>query len=66
MNYLKSLAMNCGPVVGDNPGPHLLVKLLGPLQDYLDVRLGHRLPQIPVDDESAAAVQNAAQVADAS
>jgi hypothetical protein len=49
-------------VVGDNPWPHLLVKLLGPLQDYLDVRLGHRLPQIPVDDVSAPAVQNAASI----
>ena len=32
------------------------------LQDDFDVRFGHRLPQIPVDDGTAVAVQNAAQV----
>src|SRR6185369_11332379 len=36
--------------------------LLRCLQDDLDVRLGHRLPQIPVDDVSATAIENAAQV----
>jgi hypothetical protein len=38
------------------------VNFLGALQDDLDLRLGHRLPQIPVHDVAAAAVQNAAQV----
>jgi hypothetical protein len=38
------------------------VKFLGALQDDLDVRLGHRLPQIPVHDVATATVQNAAQI----
>ena len=42
------------------------MKFLGPFQDDLNVRLGHRLPQIPVDDVSATAVQNAAQVIESS
>ncbi len=50
------------PVVGDDPGSRLRVKFLGPLQDDFDVRLGHRLPQIPVDDVSAAAIEDTAQV----
>ena len=62
MNSLKSLAMNCGPLSEMDPGPRLGVKFLGALQYDLDIRLRHRLPQIPVDDVSAATVQNAAQV----
>jgi len=50
------------PVVGDDPGSCPRVQFLGPLQDDFDVRLGHRLPEIPVDNVSAAAVRNAAQV----
>ena len=62
MNSLKSLAMNLRPVVGNDPRPSLRKSLFGPLQDDLDVRLSHRLPQIPVDDVSATAIENAAQV----
>ena len=62
MTSLKSLAMNCGPLSEIIRGPRIRVQFLGPLQDDLDVRLGHRLPQIPVNDVSAATVQNAAQV----
>src|SRR6202521_2709810 len=70
MNSLKSLAMNCGPLSEmsktratlRDPGPRFRVKFLGALQDDLDVRLGHRLPQIPVHDVATAAVVNAAQV----
>ena len=62
MNSLKSLAMNCGPLSGDDPGPRLGVKFLGALQYDLDVRLRHRLPQIPIDDVPAEAVKDAAQV----
>ena len=50
------------PVVGDDPGLRLRVKFLTALQNDLDVPLGHRLPQIPVHEVAAAAVQNAAQV----
>ena len=49
-------------VVGDDSWPRLRVKFLGSFQDDLNVRLGHRLPQIPVHDVPAAAVQNAAHV----
>ena len=50
------------PIVGDDPWLRLRMKFLGALQDDLDVRLGHRLPQIPTHDVAAAAVQNAAPV----
>jgi hypothetical protein len=36
--------------------------LAGPLDDLLDVHLGHRLPDLPVDHGAAAAVEEAAQV----
>jgi hypothetical protein len=62
MNSLKSFAMNCGPLLEMIRGAVLRMKILGSPQDYLDVGLRHRLPQIRVDDVSAAAVQNAAQV----
>ena len=55
---LEVLGNQIRPVVRDDPWR---VQFLGPLQDDLDVRLRHRLPQIPVDDVSAAAVQNAAR-----
>jgi hypothetical protein len=38
------------------------VQFLSPLQDDFDVRLRHRLPQIPVDDVTATAIEDAAQV----
>src|SRR5215212_421542 len=38
------------------------VQFLSPLQDDLDVRLRHRLPQIAVHDVTATAIENAAQV----
>ena len=62
MNSLKSLAMNCGPLSEMILGRASGYFSFAPLQDDLDVRLRHRLPQIPVDDVSAAAIQNAAQV----
>jgi hypothetical protein len=37
--------MNCGPLSEMIQGFALWVKFLGALQDDLDVRLGHRLPQ---------------------
>jgi hypothetical protein len=60
--FLEVFGNELWAVVGDDPGLRLRVKLLGTLQDDLDARLSHRLPQIPVDDVSAAAVQNAAKV----
>ncbi len=61
---LEVLGDELRSVVVDDPGPRLRMKFLGPFQDDLNVRPGHRLPQIPVDNVSAAAVQNAAQVVD--
>src|SRR6266542_6258528 len=54
MNSLKSLGDELRSVVGDDPGPRIRLKFLDALQDDLDVRFGHRLPQVPVDDVSAA------------
>ena len=42
-------------------GARVRVKFLGVLQDDLDVRLGHQLPQIPIYDVATVAIQNAAQ-----
>src|SRR5260370_40925469 len=58
MNSLKSLAMNCGPLSELIRGRASEC----PLQDDLDVSLGHRFPDVPVDDEPAETVQHAAQV----
>src|SRR5215813_5240340 len=60
--FLEVFGNELRPVIGDDPGPYFRVKFLGALQDDLDVRLGHRLPQIPVHYVATAAVQNAAQV----
>src|SRR5438034_5044551 len=49
-------------VVRDDPGPRVGIALAGPLDDRLDVPLGHRFADLPVDDEPAAAVEQAAQV----
>src|SRR5882757_5365700 len=59
---LEVLGDELRPVVGDDPGPCFRVQFLSPLQDDLDVRPRHRLPQIPVDDVTATAIENAAQV----
>ena len=62
MNSLKSLAMNCGPLSEMIRGFASGYFSLAALQDDLDVCFGHGLPQIPVDDVSATAIENAAQV----
>ncbi len=58
MNSLKSLAMKCG-LLSEDPGSRLRMQFLCALQDDLDVRLSHRLPQISVDDVAAAVVHYA-------
>src|SRR5271170_6344975 len=50
------------PVVGDDPRFCFRILLTGSLQDDFDFRFGHRFPQIPMDDRTAIAIQNAAQV----
>ena len=62
MNSLKSLAMNCGPLSEMIRGPRYRILLFRALQYDLDVRLGHRLPDVPVHNMPAVAVQDAAQV----
>ena len=50
------------PIVRDYPGPRFRVTLIRPPQDDLDVRLGHRLPDVPVHDVPAETIRDAAQV----
>src|SRR5262249_40101101 len=49
-------------VVGEDPRRDPGEAFPGPLNDLLDVGLGHTLPQLPVDGEAAATVEQAAQV----
>ena len=49
-------------VVGDNARPRVGKYFLRALDDYLDVGLGHRLANLPVNDESAEAVEQAKTV----
>jgi hypothetical protein len=49
-------------VVRDDPRAAVGVTVAGPLDDRLDVGLGHRLPDLPVDDESAVPVEQATDV----
>src|SRR6202521_4755508 len=62
MNSLKSLAMNWGPlsemIRGLTPGYRCLARS----RNDLNVGLGHLLPQIPMNQETAVAVQDAACV----
>src|SRR5258705_10192879 len=58
---LEVLGDELGAVVRDDPGPLAGETLAAPLDDRLDFRLGHALTNLPVDDESTAAVQQAAE-----
>src|SRR6266478_7565084 len=49
-------------VVGDDSRFGFRVFLSCSLQDDFDLRFGHRFPQIPMNDRTAVAIQNAAQV----
>ena len=57
---LEILGNELRVVVRDDPRPCIRVLLSCPLDDRLDVRLGHRLPDFPVHDEPAAAIKQAA------
>src|SRR5512135_69302 len=48
-------------IVRDDPRPLARVLLASPLDDRLHLGFGHRLADLPVDDEPAVAVQDAAQ-----
>src|SRR5262245_26650719 len=51
-----------GAVVGDDPWGHAGKAFATPLDDLLDFRLGHGGADLPVDDEAATAIEDAAQV----
>ena len=59
---LEILGDELRPVVRDDPGPLVGEALAGPLDDRLDLGLGHALADLPVDDEPAVAVEEAAEV----
>src|SRR5260370_7900662 len=48
-------------VVGDDSRLGFRAFLSCSLQDDFDLRFGHRFPQIPMNDRTAVAIQNAAQ-----
>ena len=62
INSLKSLAMNCGPLSEMIRGRVVGKPLASPLNDRLDLSLSHALTNLPVDNEPAAAVEQAAKV----
>jgi len=51
-----------GSVVGDDPRLGIGEEFTSSLEDDLHIRLGHRLSDLPVDDEPAVAVEDAAEV----
>jgi hypothetical protein len=59
---LEVLGNELRTVIRDDPGPCFRILLLGPLDDDLDIRFQHPCPDLPVDDEAAASVKEAAQV----
>ena len=59
---LEVLGDKLGSVIGNNPRFDPGVSLFGPFQNDLNVGLVHRLAQIPMNQETTAAVQNPAQV----
>ena len=62
-NELLEIAGNeLRTIVRDNARLRLRVLFLGAFQNYFDIRFPHRLAQIPMHEETAEPVQNAAQV----
>src|SRR4051812_10381960 len=59
---LEILGDELGAVVRDDAGPLAGEPLTPPLDDHLDLGLDHALADLPVDDEPAPAVQQAAEV----
>ena len=59
---LEVLGDELRPVVRDDPGTCLGKPLANPLNNRLDLSLGHALADLPVDDEPTAAVEQAAEV----
>src|SRR6266404_1311818 len=59
---LEILGDELWPVVRDDPRPRVGMPLARPLDDRLDLGLGHALADLPVDDVPAAAVEQATEV----
>ena len=59
---LEVLRQELRAVVADDPRRFVGEPLARPLDDRRDVVLGHRLADLPVDDRTAVAVQNAAHI----
>src|SRR6266511_4327580 len=59
---LEILGDELRPVVRDDPRARIGKSFPCPLDDCLDVGLGHALSDLPMDDEPAAAVEEAAEV----
>ena len=60
--FLEVLGNELRTVVRDDPGPGSRKLLLGPPEDDFNIRFQHPLPDLPVRYETAAAIQNAAEV----
>ncbi len=60
--FFEVLGNELRTVVRDNPWTSLRKLLFGPLDDDFNVRFQHPLPDLPVDDEAAATVHDAAEV----
>ena len=60
--FLEILGNELRAVIGDDPRPGFGVFLLGPLDNDLHILLRHLLPDLPMNDETAAAVEQAAQI----
>src|ERR1700761_4203340 len=59
---LEVLGDELRPVVRDDPGPRVGIPLACPLDDSLDLGFGHALADLPVDEEPAATIEQAAEV----
>src|SRR3954453_13756655 len=59
---LEILGDELRAVVRDDPGPRVGIPLTCPLDDRLDLGFGHALADLPVNDEPAAAIEQAAEV----
>ena len=62
MNSLKIASDELRAVVGDDSRLRFRVLLLGSPQNHFDVGFSHGLPEIPMHEETAEPIQNAAQL----
>ena len=60
--FLKVLGNKLWSIVRDYPRLGIRISFLDSLKDYLNIALGHRFPQLPMDYIPTAPVKNTAQV----